>query len=50
MPLYPVEKREVLCSDPESSEKKPSVPKKEKKQSLFKMNKREIVDKSKKKK
>ena len=50
MTLFPVEKREVLFPDPDSSEKKPTKPKKEKKKSLFKINEREIINKTNKKK
>jgi len=39
MTLYPVEKREVLWKDPNSSEKKQGKPKKLKKEAVFKMGK-----------
>lgn len=50
MVLFPVEKREVLFPDPDSSEKKPSKPKKLKKTEVFKTTEREIMNKSKKNK
>lgn len=47
MPLYPIEKREVLWKDPESDEKKEGKPKKLKKTEVFKMDKERKSNKKK---